>query len=526
MRVTNSMLVNNFMRNLNNNLVRMDKLQNQLATGRKYAHISDDPIALIFGQAARNKIARLEHYQRAVQSAQQWLEHVETSVMELQGRVADIYTEVVNVATDVKGAADKNDIAMLIAQLRDHYVDTLNSTFGDRYMFAGYNTPGEASLSGPVTGPYKFENGSLIYNGYNLTELAKVDDINVMTARIANLNNEVDEGMKSLMNDYAWITGFDLPANYDGSFDINGPNEIVEKRAVLVAKLGTLDPSNPDYLDPEDPNYYVERARLTEELAVVDAEMVRYNDSFQALKEKWDKRAEALKEFEALNTVVVDTNPSDTGSPTTVDNIDVSYNAATGLIDGLAVDVDGAATVLLQWETDPILGTTIMAATRLEYDDFTDLLDRLQSDVLIFDVGPSVSMPVTFNGLDLILYETVAEDGKTIKRNIFSLMDDLTKAAASGNPAEQLGSYIKELQDAQNHLLTKVAEVGGRTRRLDLLEARYDQNMIMYEKMRSDAEDVDMAEVIMYQKMAEAVYQAALSAGARIIQPTLMDFLR
>ena len=44
--------------------------------------------------------------------------------------------------------------------------------------------------------------------------------------------------------------------------------------------------------------------------------------------------------------------------------------------------------------------------------------------------------------------------------------------------------------------------------------------------MRSDAEDVDMADVIMYLKMAEAVYQAALSAGARVIQPSLMDFLR
>ena len=44
--------------------------------------------------------------------------------------------------------------------------------------------------------------------------------------------------------------------------------------------------------------------------------------------------------------------------------------------------------------------------------------------------------------------------------------------------------------------------------------------------MKSNAEDVDFAEVIMNQKMAEAVYQASLAAGARIIQPTLMDFLR
>jgi flagellar hook-associated protein 3 FlgL len=58
------------------------------------------------------------------------------------------------------------------------------------------------------------------------------------------------------------------------------------------------------------------------------------------------------------------------------------------------------------------------------------------------------------------------------------------------------------------------------------LEIRYAQDEINYTQMMSDAEDVDFAEVIMNQKMAEAVYQAALSAGARVIQPTLMDFLR
>jgi flagellar hook-associated protein 3 FlgL len=35
-----------------------------------------------------------------------------------------------------------------------------------------------------------------------------------------------------------------------------------------------------------------------------------------------------------------------------------------------------------------------------------------------------------------------------------------------------------------------------------------------------------MAEVIMNLKMQENVYRASLSAGARIIQPSLVDFLR
>jgi len=44
MRITNNMLINNMLNNLNNNLNRMNKYQNQLATGKKISLPSDDPI--------------------------------------------------------------------------------------------------------------------------------------------------------------------------------------------------------------------------------------------------------------------------------------------------------------------------------------------------------------------------------------------------------------------------------------------------------------------------------------------------
>jgi flagellar hook-associated protein 3 FlgL len=135
-------------------------------------------------------------------------------------------------------------------------------------------------------------------------------------------------------------------------------------------------------------------------------------------------------------------------------------------------------------------------------------------------------MPVTMNGIELLFFTTTDKDGNTIVRNAFNVLEELYQNIETGQSVGDISTAIKPLQDGQNHLLTKTAEIGGRIRRLDLLEARYEQDEINYKRMRSDSEDADMAEVIMNQKMAEAVYQAALSAGARIIQPTLMDFLR
>ncbi|NLB29413.1 MAG: hypothetical protein GX823_04190, partial [Clostridiales bacterium] len=92
--------------------------------------------------------------------------------------------------------------------------------------------------------------------------------------------------------------------------------------------------------------------------------------------------------------------------------------------------------------------------------------------------------------------------------------------------AEDINVFISDLQKAQDHVLSLSAEIGGRKNRLEILESRYGQDELNYTQMLSDAEDADLADAIMRFSMAETVYNASLSAGAYIIRPTLMDFLR
>ena len=510
MRVTNSMLVNNFMRNLNNNMNKMDKLQNQLASGRKYAHISDDPIALIYGQAARNKIARLEHYQRTVGSAQDWLRQVEGGVMELQGRVADIYEQVINVATDVKAGGDKNNIAFLIAQLRDHYVDTLNTTFGDKYVYAGYNTPGD-SKTGRITGPYTIdEEWNIFYNGYNMSDYLRltVDGDNVLPSMASGIFgglklNINDENISATIGTAISAINTLTPQIDSLNDDIKGINETLSGiRNSMTGINSVIERLDSEMMDLPDnfPNLDSMRQEKEDKLnELADLQQAEHEQE-AALAAKQKERGELLNELAEYVT---------TDAP--------EYDS----FDRVTLSIGGRA-LLETDQTDNVHILDVDAASLSALPDKLDMLKTLQKDVLTFDVGPSVSMDVTFNGIDMVLFQTA--DGTTL--NIFNVMHELYKAASSNTPAEELGHFITPLQEAQNHLLTKVAEVGGRTRRLELLEARYEQNAINYEQMKSDAEDVDFAEVIMYQKMAEAVYQAALSSGARIIQPTLMDFLR
>ncbi|MFN2364471.1 MAG: flagellin, partial [Halarsenatibacteraceae bacterium] len=74
--------------------------------------------------------------------------------------------------------------------------------------------------------------------------------------------------------------------------------------------------------------------------------------------------------------------------------------------------------------------------------------------------------------------------------------------------------------------ITTRAEIGAKMNRLDLTQSRLEEQEINFESLKSDNEDVDIAETIMNLRMQESVYQASLATGARIMQPTLLDFLR
>ncbi len=95
---------------------------------------------------------------------------------------------------------------------------------------------------------------------------------------------------------------------------------------------------------------------------------------------------------------------------------------------------------------------------------------------------------------------------------------------ANDNTAISLA--ITKIDENSENILMIRSDVGARTNRLELTKNRLMADDTNFTKLMSLNEDADMAEVIMKLKNEENVYQASLAGGARIIQPTLVDFLR
>ena len=108
---------------------------------------------------------------------------------------------------------------------------------------------------------------------------------------------------------------------------------------------------------------------------------------------------------------------------------------------------------------------------------------------------------------------------------IYDVLERFKNELRNGTNAN-LDGYIGEIDQRITQILSQRSAVGAKVNRFELIRARLNEEEINFTKLLSQNEDVDIAEVIVRLKEAENVYRASLAAGARIIMPTLIDFLR
>jgi flagellar hook-associated protein 3 FlgL len=109
---------------------------------------------------------------------------------------------------------------------------------------------------------------------------------------------------------------------------------------------------------------------------------------------------------------------------------------------------------------------------------------------------------------------------------LFQDINDLQQALQNGSSSQEVGDFLSKIQRHLDQVTAAQAELGARQNRVDMMKDRLDGQMVTAKKILSDNEDADMEKVITNLITQESVHRAALAAGARIIQPTLMDFLR
>jgi len=118
----------------------------------------------------------------------------------------------------------------------------------------------------------------------------------------------------------------------------------------------------------------------------------------------------------------------------------------------------------------------------------------------------------------------VSPDG-VFDEDLFDNIDGFLEALDSGN-SDALNESIGELQTSSSNIIQARAELGARMNRLELIEDRLSQQVIIAKDTMAKNEGVDFEEAVTNLLTQEVIHRAALAAGSKIIQPSLLDFLR
>lgn len=183
---------------------------------------------------------------------------------------------------------------------------------------------------------------------------------------------------------------------------------------------------------------------------------------------------------------------------------------------GIAVEIEKLRESMIglansKYVDRPVFGGTTDAGEAYQVDGtFVGVSNDIERTV-----APGVRVVVNVNG-----DETFGPAGA----DLFTAIADIANAMRT-DPT-QLDALVTTLDGHTGTVQSKLAEVGARTRRLETMRDRNSVDSITLRQGLQTVEDADLAKSIMELQLQSTAYEAALSATARAIQPSLADFLR
>jgi flagellar hook-associated protein 3 FlgL len=139
------------------------------------------------------------------------------------------------------------------------------------------------------------------------------------------------------------------------------------------------------------------------------------------------------------------------------------------------------------------------------------------AEIVKREIGPGVQID-----LNTVGQSTFGDDTSGLLSTLRTIVTDLN----SGNTAALGNADLRAIDVAHDSVVNARSVVGALSNRLDTALSRLQQLQDASSAQLSNVEDADMAKTLVDFSTQQAVYQSALRAGANIIQPSLMDFLK
>jgi len=139
-RITDRLLVDKVLANIQRNTQRLSDLQDEVATGRRINKPSDDPTGTVSSLILHSTDDENQQDAANLDQAQAWLNSTDVALQDVNSILQRARELAVQGANQTLGPEETTSLANEVDQLLDHAMQLANTQNGDRYIFGGFNT--------------------------------------------------------------------------------------------------------------------------------------------------------------------------------------------------------------------------------------------------------------------------------------------------------------------------------------------------------------------------------------------------
>lgn len=495
MRITNKIMQNNTLRNINVNKELQDKLNNQMATGNKVLRPSDDPVVAIRSLRLSTNATKLTQYnEKNAADAESWMHVTEEAIGSAENVISGIYKECEKGCGDDMNTTNYQAILETIKQCRDEFYDNGNEDYEGRNLFTGYRTESKLTF---------LTNESV---DYKITQEFTLDDVqtrtNVDTSDVfdyTEANGFTADETKVVSKEFKRIRlAYDNLNQKQGTPKLTYTNAAGAQKTINLAVKKSTDASayapgdNEAYLLYDTGEIILGKNRVSEMSALPNTK------AFTITYEKSDWSKGDLRPEHYFDCTVTKDGPD--GKP-----VELAYESGS--------------------------------KQKIKYD--LGYNQRLQvntsaDEIFVHDLGRDI------DDLEVMINQLEKMDGivASLEKKTGELADAQLKEAekqlAAAKKAQTMikdtlqktfGSTMTTMQGYESMAAVALTNVGSRGTRLGLIENRLSAQQDTFDELLIKNNHKEIEESTSELASARLTYDAALSAMSEIIKTSLMNYI-
>lgn len=557
MRVSQQMLFDRYVFNLNSSLTTLMDLNTKAQTQKKINKPSDDPTGMTRILDHRDTLRSLEEYQENISTAKGWLGSQDEALMQTSTILTRAKELATQAATGTLDANNREQISYEMRSLFDQLVGLSNTEFEDNSIFAGNKINNNAfqEVLWLTTNDETFGNSAdfTVQGASETTVLVQYfDSSDTLSAgdnmQLSNGNIGVRysiDGGKTFKDDgYVNWNGTQaevvLPSSGAGVVFHSDATVKVNDYTDTETSEGTwmwIRPSVQYLGDSEDPPAQVQQlgpgstsgtitasaagSYLNKDIAVrID------NASAVALDEEIEFSYSLDGGINWITDNIANADSSASNATLSVGNGGILYLNSSGgntlqpgqqfvirpQVADIDLDISSSEKVTINGIGKDIFGGIFIDPQAVLAADGSQITLGSSNAGRVFQSSAAPKMALTIQGDD------------EFSKNMFEVMGNLIAFTETNNQTG-VQQCLENLKNVEDHVMNQMAVVGGRENRLDISQNIIEGLELNEKSLISSIEDADVSELMTELAQQQIIYESVLRSTSMIMQMGLSNYI-